>query len=86
MSTMRVPCPAPPGHTAIRALASPRNELEVDFRTGDVVNLTTGKRLSIAPLAGAALEILEAGGEANWLRAHASQGGGAHDPTGEKQS
>lgn len=75
-----------PFAAGIRALANPGDELEVDFRTGDVVNLTTGKRLSVAPLTGAALEILEAGGEANWLRAHAGQAGGARNPTGEKQS
>ncbi|MFC4273852.1 LeuD/DmdB family oxidoreductase small subunit [Achromobacter aloeverae] len=60
-----------PFATGIRQFTSQGDELEVDFRTGEVVNLTTGHRLSVAPLTGAALEILEAGGEAGWLRAHA---------------
>ncbi|WP_233233306.1 hypothetical protein [Bordetella sp. LUAb4] len=68
-----------PFATGIRDLARQGDELEVDFRTGAVVNLTSGKRLTVAPLAGAALEILEAGGEANWLKAQAL------DPAGQRR-
>ncbi|GAA5235318.1 3-isopropylmalate dehydratase [Verticiella sediminum] len=60
-----------PFATGIRQLVNPGDELEVDFCTGTVANLTTGKHLRVAPVTGAALEILEAGGEAQWLKAHA---------------
>jgi 3-isopropylmalate/(R)-2-methylmalate dehydratase small subunit len=70
--SISVGLPVLPFATGILQLVNPGDELEVDFRTGTVVNLTTRKHLQVTPVTGAALEILEAGGEAQWLKSHAA--------------
>ena len=44
------------------------DELEVNFRTGDIKNLTSGELIKTEPLPEFILEIIEAGGEKGYLR------------------
>ena len=44
------------------------DELEVNFRTGEIKNLTTGELIRTEPLPELILEIIEAGGETGFLK------------------
>ena len=44
------------------------DELEVNFRTGDIKNLTSGELIKTEPLPEFILEINEAGGEKGYLK------------------
>ncbi len=44
------------------------DELEVNFKTGEIQNLTTGERIKTGPLPEPLLEIIEAGGQQAFLK------------------
>ena len=52
----------------IMSLANKGDELQVDLRTGEIRNITTGKTLKATPAHEIQLEIIEAGGFVPYLR------------------
>ncbi len=52
----------------ITGKVSQGDQLEVDFKTGEIHNLTTGERIKTEPLPRPLLEIVEAGGQQEYLQ------------------
>src|SRR3546814_1465646 len=60
----------------IKELVNDGDRLEVDYRTGEVKNLTTGEAAVYKPLPDFLNAIIEAGGEMAWLEMLRSKGNG----------
>lgn len=69
--------PMIPFAPGVRELVRDGDAVEVDFRAGRIVNRTTGKTLEAAPLPDFLWEIIEAGGEREWLKRQAAAGAAA---------
>jgi 3-isopropylmalate/(R)-2-methylmalate dehydratase small subunit len=68
--------PMIPFAPGLREVVGDGDPIEVDFRKGRVTNLATGKTLEAPPLPDFLWEIIAAGGEREWLKAQALEGGG----------
>lgn len=55
------------------------DELQIDFLTGEIRNLTTGKTLQGTPIPAELLELFEAGGLISYLKTKIAAGNGAQE-------
>ena len=62
--------PMIPFAPGVLELVGDGDQVEVDFSTGRIANLSTGKVLEATPLPPFLWEIIDAGGERQWLKDH----------------
>ena len=67
-NAVKVGVPFLPAAEDITRKVNQGNELEVNFRTGEIKDLTTGKIITTEPLPEPLLEIIEAGGQVAFLK------------------